>query len=73
MVPTVQLMRVNHRDTHIDITQQLFTLAQRLQDPLALLGGRFVMAATALARGEFVEAREHKDLQEAKALLEEFN
>jgi class 3 adenylate cyclase/predicted ATPase len=44
-----------------ELAEQLFTLAQRTQDPLALLRGRFVMARILPIRGEFVEAREHAE------------
>jgi predicted ATPase len=44
-----------------ELAEQFFTVVQRTQDPVALLGGRFVMAVTLLKRGEFVEAREHAE------------
>ena len=47
--------------TSRELSEQLFTLAQRTQDPLALLRGHFVMVVILHKRGELVEAREHAE------------
>jgi hypothetical protein len=44
-----------------ELCGQLFTLAQRTQDPVALLAVHFIMAATLVLRGEFLEAQEQAE------------
>jgi predicted ATPase len=46
----------------LELAEQLFTLAQRAQDPAELLQARMALAVTFLGLGDSVATREHMDL-----------